>query len=569
MPDDKNNAPQTLKMRKIPVILGFAAYIFINITGAYGDSSPILPSLAGLLVTAFVYLLLITVFHEMKRLYRKEKKSAKNLYEILAPAFYIIFFTAISIWRITEILTIWPVSYVEYYSCGISNSILLLIFPCISFIYLNLRKDGGTRPGDKTSHGILTLLSYVSVIYAMVIAVNATLKINIFIALQWVYYIISVYLIFALLVNILTSFFKNDVLGDFNYALIPKFPKTGKAENKNSGILDSPEVKERFSLKSLWTLKYALRIFPGLIIFLAFILFWSTTVYVVQPYQQAAVYHFGKLGENSIAGEGLHFKFPWPIDKIDIYDVKRVRSMQIGYEARSSTNNLWNQAHDGGEYVLLLGNGNESVSVNIKLIYKIGDLYSYVKTFTNPELMLSAAAYEIMMNRTVNTTLDSILSVDRSSLSVLITEELSEFCESENLGLTVIQVVIESVHPPVEVSDVYQKVVTASVDKKTITAKAESQAAQELIYAELQSKTTVDYARAEQCRKISDAQKEMAVYYAAMEAYKINPDCFTLTKYLDAYEKVIGGNKIYVFSPGTQADIPRFVIGKNSIVISK
>jgi hypothetical protein len=31
-------------------------------------------------------------------------------------------------------------------------------------------------------------------------------------------------------------------------------------------------------------------------------------------------------------------------------------------------------------------------------------------------------------------------------------------------------------------------------------------------------------------KPVSGAQKEMAVYYAAMEAYEINPECFKLTK---------------------------------------
>jgi regulator of protease activity HflC (stomatin/prohibitin superfamily) len=159
------------------------------------------------------------------------------------------------------------------------------------------------------------------------------------------------------------------------------------------------------------------------------------------------------------------------------------------------------------------------------------------------------------------------LSADRSSLSKSVLNELTEFCEKEKLGLTVTQVIIESIHPPVEIASVYQGVVSASIDKNTAITKARAAASEQLINAHKESKTTVDNARANQYRRLGDAKHEMAVYYAAMEAYALNPESFMLTKYLNTYEKIIGGNKVYVFSPGTEKDMANFVIGKNPALI--
>jgi regulator of protease activity HflC (stomatin/prohibitin superfamily) len=240
--------------------------------------------------------------------------------------------------------------------------------------------------------------------------------------------------------------------------------------------------------------------------------------------------------------------------------------MQIGYESSGSVNFLWTKMHDGGEYRLLIGNGNELVAVNMKIVYKISDLYSYVTKYSNPEAVLSAAAYEVIMHRTVSNTLDTFLSVDRSTLSAFITEEISKFCESEKLGLSVIQVIVESIHPPVEIAGVYQRVVSALIDKNTLIMAAKTKAEKNIIEAEQQSKVVVDNAKATQHKKISAAEKEMAIYYAAMEAHKVNPESFELTKYLNTYETVIKGNKLYVFSPGTENSIPDSVIGRLNTV---
>jgi len=227
---------------------------------------------------------------------------------------------------------------------------------------------------------------------------------------------------------------------------------------------------------------------------------------------------------------------------------------------------LWTQKHDIGEYMLLLGNGNEMVAVNLKIIYVISDLYSYITTCASAEAMLSAAAYNALMTRTINTTLDSFLNEDRNSLSASVLEELSDICDSKKLGFTVIQVVIENLHPPVDIADVYQKVISASVDKTTAITKARTYAEAKVIDAAKQSKRAIDGARAVRHDRTSSAQKEAAVFYAAAEAHRISPGSYELTKNLDVYEKIIKGRKLYVFSRGAESGISKFIMGKVNTV---
>jgi len=297
-----------------------------------------------------------------------------------------------------------------------------------------------------------------------------------------------------------------------------------------------------------------------------FVLFLSTSIFVVQPHQQAAVYHFGRLDRFSIKDAGLHFKFPYPIDKTEIYDVHRVASMQIGYESSGTADFLWTQRHDIGEYMLLLGNGNEMVAVNLKILYVISDLYSYIKNFANAEAVLSATVYNALMTHTINTTLDSFLNIDRNSLSASVMNELSAFCEAEKLGVSVVQVVIENIHPPVDIADVYQKVISASVDKTTMITRAQTYAETRVIEAEKLSGLAVNGARAVQYDRTSGAQKESVVFYSAAEAYRTSPVSYELAKNLDVYQKIIKTNKVYAFSRGTENSISKFIIGKINTV---
>ena len=479
------------------------------------------------------------------------QEAGASLETRVYSALYIAAFVGIACWRLIALFKTAPWAYAIRYRAGILNAVLLLVIPCVCAVCLKMRKDGA-RPAGRIFRDILTLFSYTALVYAAVIAASSVLKINFLVALPFVYYAVTLYLIASLAVNIALSMLKGDILS-FDYSLFPG----AKAPSAPTSA-----AKWNVSLKSLYTIRYTIAILPALALALVILLMLSTTIFVVQPHQQAAVYHFGKLDRSSIKDEGIHGKFPWPIDKAEIYDVHRAASMQIGYESSGTADFLWTKQHDGGEYMLLLGNGNEMAAVNLKIMYVISDLYAYIKTCTNPEAVLNGAAYNALMSRTVNTTLDSFLSVDRHSLSVSVLDELSRFCAAENLGFSVVQVIVESIHPPVDIADVYQNVVSASVDKTTLITRAQGYAAAKIIEAQKQSRLSVEQARALQYSKVSDAQKEAAVFYAAGEAYRISPGSFELTKHLDVYEKIIGGNKVYVFSPGVQNSISKFIIGK-------
>jgi regulator of protease activity HflC (stomatin/prohibitin superfamily) len=611
----KNKESPKSKIRLFPIVWGIFAFVFINILTYYRRGCALIFSVGSLAYTILLFLILITVFYEinkhgewikqkcfnkiielLKTIFNRRKSNLmeeknespqetektnvqhdglieikkenvsqlrqagvsieKRIYQIL----YIFFFLYTAFWRASRILKYLPLSYVDAYRPGIVDAVLLLVFPCIAILYLKMRKDSDSCPTDRISRDMLAFFSYISFIYAAVIAADSALKINILVILPWVYYAASVYLIVSLAVNIAFSMLQGNILS-FDYTLFPKIALT----DKNYRFADTA-AKWKISLKSLYTIRYTLKIFPALALALIFVLFLSTGVFIVQPHQRAAVYHFGKLTPSSIKDAGLHFKFPWPIDKTEIYDVHRAASMQIGYESSGTANFLWTQKHDIGEYMLLLGNGNEMAAVNLKIIYVISDLYSYIKTCTEAEVVLSAAAYNALMTRTINTTLDSFLNTDRNSLSASVLDELSEFCKSEKLGFSVVQVVIENIHPPVEIADVYQNVVSTSIDKTTVITQAHTYAEAKVIEAAKQSSLAIDSARAMQYSRTSDAQKETAVFYAAAEAYRISPGSYELTKNLDVYQKIINGNKVYVFSRGTENTLAKFIIGKVNAV---
>ena len=94
-----------------------------------------------------------------------------------------------------------------------------------------------------------------------------------------------------------------------------------------------------------------------------------------------------------------------------------VQQMTIGYLSDEDQDNLWTEAHGEEEYRLLLGGGEELVSINLRLQYRISDLPSYLKTSADPELIMQGIAYETITARTINTDLFSLLATDRTAFA--------------------------------------------------------------------------------------------------------------------------------------------------------
>jgi len=550
------------KKQFFPAFISAAAFIFLFVIGTV-KKDIIFYSLSHVSLSVLVFILFIIVFIFFNKLTLKPKQKALNsrveeslqsdylqdgLKEInkekteendtgnnyflnIKEVVFIIIFLGVCAWFIFR-MSEYSKAFLININHSIVDAVLLLLFPIIIFIYLKMKKDDNSLSYGKTINELLKIFSYTSIVYAVIITISSALKLNIIFILKWIYCAVIIFIPIFLGYKIVLYVIKKE--------------------------------KFNFSLKSLYTIKYALKILPAVVLGFCLILFISTSIFVVEPHQQALVYRFGKLDAHEVIEEGIHLKLPFPIDRARIYDVYRVNSMQIGYQSTYSENYLWTKSHDGGENTMLLGDGNEMVAVNIKVIFKISDLYNYIRTYANPEEVLRAAAYEALMYRSVNTTLDEFLSVDRSSLSASLEQELSRFCKEKQLGVSVIQVIIESIHPPIDIADFYQRVVTALVIKNTIITRAQSQAVQKIIAAQQENRTAVDNAIANRHSRVSEAQKEMAVYYAAMQAYAISPASFELVKYLDTYEKIIANNKVYVFSPRMENAISRAVIGNKT-----
>lgn len=323
-----------------------------------------------------------------------------------------------------------------------------------------------------------------------------------------------------------------------------------KGGGKHS-LTDWLERNTGISMRSLWSLKFLRVSLPTCVLGGMVLLWLSTCVVQVDTYQQGALYRFGRLSESDILQPGLHFKLPVPFEVAKVCDVSHTQTMVVGYEGDDeTTNNLWTMGHKGEEHKLLLGAGRELVAINLKISYRISDLHAYLTNYADPEAVLNAKGYEIIMHHMVNTDINTIMSVDRSALSKEIETKLAQFAEEAQLGIEVQGVTLASIHPPVEISDVYQSVVSAGIQKKANVLTAEGDALKAKEEANAEHQVTINQADITHDNRVSAAKAESIEYNASLKAYRLDPEAFRMNHYLDAVQNALSGKKKYLLGEG-------------------
>lgn len=315
------------------------------------------------------------------------------------------------------------------------------------------------------------------------------------------------------------------------------------------GLIGYLERNTGITMRGLWSVKLIRHILPYTVIAVVMLFWLSTGIVKVESYQQGAVYRLGKLQEEALS-PGLHFVLPAPFDKVELYDTEIVNKVTIGYRSEEAGDNTWTAAHGDEEYKLLLGSGDEVVSINLRLEYKISDLHEYIRNSACAECVLEAMAYELVTDRTISTDLDTLLSVDRAAFSDTFREELTAKLATYHVGVEVVSVVLESIHPPVEIAETYQKLISAGIDAERYRMDAIGECATVIANAQITRARTIGDAQSAYYSKVAAANADVAEFMAAVAADNAYSDAYRYYKYLNAVCTAYNSARIVIVGDG-------------------
>lgn len=349
-------------------------------------------------------------------------------------------------------------------------------------------------------------------------------------------------------VSILFSLAVRLIRREFDTAPALVIPLPGGA-SEDFSVLSYLEQNTGMTMRSLWSMRFIRQTLPYAVMGIVLLLWFFSGVVMIGSHQQGSHYRLGKLMDEPLM-PGLHLTLPWPIDQVEVYDTETVSKLTIGYVCGEAGDNTWTQSHGGEEYKLLLGGGKELVSINLQVEYKISDLHAYVESSTSPEMLLQAAAYETITGKTISTDLETLLAADRTALAASLRQEITERIRRYDTGLSVVSVVLESIHPPVEIAEVYQQIISAGIDAQKLVLEAQADADVRIAAAKRSYNEILSAARVDYYSSLAQAKSQVAEFMASVEADRDYSQQYRYYKYLNALSQSYANGKLVLVGEG-------------------
>jgi regulator of protease activity HflC (stomatin/prohibitin superfamily) len=263
-----------------------------------------------------------------------------------------------------------------------------------------------------------------------------------------------------------------------------------------------------FKVSQTWFYKLLEKAIVPLILFAAVTLYLLSCIVIVNPNEEAIIEHLGNplnhTGQVRHAKPGLTFKWPWPIDIAYKHPTKMVSEISIGFVPKFKPGTkepdrgplLWGKAHYEKEYLLLVASEQTSTgltagAVPVSLIiaavpvqYRIKDLYSFIYNHNEPEKLLESICYHELTKFAASAKIEvndeasinqSLLGAGRAEAERTLTSRIQAAADETGLGVEIVFLGLQGIHPSPEVAGDYQKVIGAVQKKQALILGAYAQ----------------------------------------------------------------------------------------------
>jgi membrane protease subunit HflK len=322
----------------------------------------------------------------------------------------------------------------------------------------------------------------------------------------------------------------------------------GNGHNLKGSIYYLEEVIGQ-RLKDVWIFKFFRQ--TGLMILCGvLVLGWlSTALTMVPPASHGVLIHLGRFESRPLA-PGLHLTLPWPFDYVVLVDTEQIHQISLGFDNDLKGPVLWNEPHVEGEKNLLTGDGEALLTINVPILYKINDAVAYLASISDPKSALQDLAERCLLHVIGSRDSFGIMISDRAKLASQLQSKLQKELDSLKLGLHVIFVGLQDVHPPIEVSPAFQEVVSAEEEQEAMIDQAQTHRASTLPEAQSQAFILKSQADSDADSKISKATGSANRFIRLAKVDHMYSDLFRTQLRFYALENSLSApNKIVVSAP--------------------
>lgn len=267
-----------------------------------------------------------------------------------------------------------------------------------------------------------------------------------------------------------------------------------------------------------------------------------TTWYTVDESEQAVVITFGS-ADDMITDSGLHFKLPWPIQKVEVLS-KETFSLQFGYKQDENGEMI---TYDD-ETKMITGDEN-IVLTDLVVQWKITDPRKYLFNAEDPEEILHSATSSAIRSIIGSSTIDKALTDGKAEIEAQTRDLLVTLIDKYDIGIGVLGVKLQDVElPNAEVRAAFTSVTDARETKNTKINEADKYKNQRTSEAIGEKDAIISKAEGAKTARIEQAQGDIAVFDKLYAEYRGNKEITRERLILETLETVLPNAQIYIMN---------------------
>lgn len=246
--------------------------------------------------------------------------------------------------------------------------------------------------------------------------------------------------------------------------------------------------------------------------------------YVVGPDEEGVVRRFGKWVRTEPSG--LHFKFPYPIEKVDLPKVTQVQEISVGRilkEAKMLT---------GDENILL---------VEVRVQYKIKDAAQYLFNVRNVEELIKDATESALRQTIGSHPIDDPLTEKKAEIMDEIQLLLQQMLDDYKCGIDIRQVQLQDVNPPQEVDFAFKDVQSAKEEKEQLINQALGYQNDLIPKARGEAETMIREAEGYREERVKRAEGDASRFLSVLAEYRKAKNVTEKRLYLETMEQILPG----------------------------
>lgn len=284
----------------------------------------------------------------------------------------------------------------------------------------------------------------------------------------------------------------------------------------------------------------------GSLVVLAALGYLLTGVYVVDPGEAGVVRRFGAVIVPR-AEPGVHYRLPWPVDRVDIVNVSDVRREVVGVP----------EPEEGHEHpeppskLQVLSGDTNVIDVEIVVQYQVREPADYlVNVQYAPYRLVRDAVRQAVTSLVSQLPVDGILTSERQSLQDAIRAETQRRLDEYGSGLVVVGINLQKAYPPDEVAAAFTDVNSAREDKARAVNEATGYTNSLIPEARGQAEGLLAQAEAYRADTLAQANGAAQAFKSVLAEYQTNSKIYgeTVTRYrlyLEVLEKILPRVQVY------------------------